>query len=319
MTAGASTGLRADLLPGWADYATAVGLTLHGVGLERRARCGIHGGARDSLAVNVETGAWLCHACGASGGDVLDYHRASTGAGFVEAAQSLGAWCEPGAAAPRPLQPRATRPMVDRRHECLSAAGRALWAECAPLAGTALAYLRSRRCVIPPADGDLRWHPALEHPSGHVGPALVAQVTDALDCRHALTLHRTWICADGRKAEVTPPRMLLRAHRKNGGCVRLWGDDFVIYGLGIAEGIESALSLAHAFQPVWAAIDAGNLGALPVIAGLESLVVGVDADPSGRTAAQACAQRWTAAGCEVFLVEPEHGDLNDLVTAEPAR
>jgi phage/plasmid primase-like uncharacterized protein len=306
------TRLRPELIPDWLEYAARTGLNLHGNGRERRTACGIHGGERDSFAVNVETGAWTCHACGAAGRDPLDYHRAVTGTSFAEAAQDLGAWCEAGAAPALPPRARPAPPARPRQRETLSDYGRELWACCEPVSGPARAYLERRNCAIPPADGDLRWHPALKHPSGHVGPALVALVTDARDAGRALTLHRTWLCADGTKAAVDPPRMLLVGHRKAGGVVRLWPDEAVTQGLGIAEGIETALSLAHAYRPVWAAIDAGNLGTLPVLAGIEALVIGVDADPAGRAAARACSDRWAEDGRQVFLVEPSAGDLNDL-------
>lgn len=183
-----------------------------------------------------------------------------------------------------------------------------------PPAGPALAYLQARGCVIPPADGDLRWHPALRHQCGYTGPALVALVTDALT-REPLTLHRTWVRADGTKApEADPPRVLLAGHRKAGGVVRLWPDEAVTTGLAVAEGIETCLSLAHAYRPVWACIDAGNLAALPVLDGIECLVIGADHDAAGIKAAQAGAERWDAAGVDVAVVMPTRpkADINDL-------
>jgi hypothetical protein len=82
--------------------------------------------------------------------------------------------------------------------------------------------------------------------------------------------------------------------------------------LGIAEGIESALSLAHASLPVWAAIDAGNMAHLPPLPGINELLVAVDRDIAGETAAQRLARRWCSAGCAVRLVLPKAGDLNDV-------
>lgn len=203
------------------------------------------------------------------------------------------------------------------RHEVLSEFGETLWGSCRPLAGEAVAYLEARTCVIPPADGDLRWHPALKHPpSGVVGPALVALVTDAITGQ-PLTLHRTWVCADGSKARLDPPRMLLGGHRKAGGVIRLWSDETVTTGLGIAEGIETALSLAHAYQPVWACIDAGNLAAFPLLPGVESLLVAADHDEAGKRAADQCARRWEEAGCDasIAMAAGTGADLNDLARA----
>jgi hypothetical protein len=203
------------------------------------------------------------------------------------------------------------------RYEVLSDFGRALWRECQPIGGPARSYLEARCCVIPPADGDLRFHPALKHPpSGIEGPALVALVTDAVT-GVPLTLHRTWIRADGAKADLDPPRMLLGGHRKAGGVVRLWPDEAVTHGLGVAEGIETALSLAHGYQPVWALIDAGNLAAMPVLAGIESLLIAADHDEAGIAAARGCAATWAARGREVGVVMPgqRKTDLNDLARA----
>jgi len=210
--------------------------------------------------------------------------------------------------------PRAVTPS---RHETLSEFSHALWQACRPLAGDPADYLQARGCVLPPADGDLRWHPALKHPpTGTVGPALVALVTDAVT-REPLTLHRTWVHSDGTKAPVTPARMLLGGHRKSGGVIRLWPDEAVTTGLAIAEGIETSLSLAHGFTPVWACIDAGNMTEFPVLAGIETLLIGADNDPAGSRAADACARRWTLAGRGVHVVMPDtrNTDLNDVLRA----
>lgn len=205
------------------------------------------------------------------------------------------------------------RPAVSARHETLSDYGRELWGACRPPHGPALAYLNARRCAVPPEDGDLRCHPALKHPSGYSGPALVALVTDTMT-REPISLHRTWVNADGTKADVDPPRLLLGGHRKQGGTIRVWPDESVTYGLGIAEGIETALTLAHARAPVWSLIDAGNLADFPILAGIECLTIAADHDDAGIRAATACADRWALAGCDVRVVIPPRAksDLNDV-------
>lgn len=208
----------------------------------------------------------------------------------------------------RPI--KAAPPTV--QHETLSEYGGALWKECKPLTGVALAYIEARHCRIPPADGDLRFHVSLKHPTGHVGPALVALITDAIT-GEPLSLHRTWIRPDGRKADVDPPRLLLGGHRKQGGVIRLWPDEAVTVGIGIAEGIETALSLAWAYVPVWACIDAGNLKMFPRLPGTESLVIGADNDLAGQNAADECAQRWADAGREAFITTQKQNDLNDAI------
>ena len=205
------------------------------------------------------------------------------------------------------------RPLAPSKRQTLSQYGFELFGACMGLRGTiGESYLLARGCALPPADADLRFHPALPHPSGHVGPGLVGLVTHA-QTRVPMTLHRTWVRADGMKADCDPPRMLLGGHAKKYGVIRLWPDECVTYGLGIAEGVETALSLALAYQPVWACIDAGNLAALPVLAVIETLIIGADHDDAGIKAAKACADRWTAAGVDVRIIAPatERQDWND--------
>lgn len=182
----------------------------------------------------------------------------------------------------------------------------AYWQSLGPVREVGRAYLEARRCIVPPADGDLRFDPAARHPGGYTGPCLVALVTDALS-GVATSLHRTWVSPDGTKADIDRPRMLLGGHRKAGGVIRLWPDESVTAGLGIAEGVETALSLAHAYQPVWACIDAGNLQRFPVLPGVESLTIAVDNDPDGIASANECAERWAQEDRDVALVEVRHG------------
>lgn len=79
-------------LPDPLAYFEAEGLRLFGRGTWRTTRCVFHDDERPSLSVNVQTGGYKCHACGAHGGDVLDFHRARHGLGFKDAARILGAW-----------------------------------------------------------------------------------------------------------------------------------------------------------------------------------------------------------------------------------
>ncbi len=310
---------RKDQLPDAHSYIESQGLRAVGRGAWVTTECRLHGGS-DSMRWNTATGGWVCMACGEHGGDVLAYHMKAHGLPFAEAANELGAWEADGRGSSTPLRrPKpeltvAPPPVEEAQHQVLAQYGKELLASCRPLAGTVgEQYLLARRCTLPPSDSHLRFHPRLKHhPSGYEGPALVALVTDAVT-REMRTLHRTWIRADGTKADVKPARMLLGGHTKQGGVVRLWPDEFVTTGLGIAEGIETALSMAHAYTPVWACLDAGNLALLPVLQGVETLLIGADNDPAGRRAAQECAGRWHAAGVEVLITKQEQNDLNDVL------
>lgn len=212
-----------------------------------------------------------------------------------------------------PPRPRLAPPRPAERARGLSDSARALWAATEPISGPGADYLLARACWLPPDDGDLRYVPALKHPSGYIGPALVALITDT-ETGAPLSLHRTWIKPDGSKAAVTPPRLLLKGHPIAGGVIRLWPDEDVTTGLGIAEGIETALSLAHGFTPVWACIDAGHLAKFPVLNGIEDLIIAADNDDAGRKAADECARRWSPhAAVRVISADADGCDLNDEV------
>lgn len=104
--------IERDRLPEPAVYFESQGLRLSGPRSAkwRTTECRFHGGS-DSMRVNVHTGAWVCMACGAKGGDVLSFEMQSTGAEFVEACKALGAWTDDGQPhapqKPAPLPPRA--------------------------------------------------------------------------------------------------------------------------------------------------------------------------------------------------------------------
>jgi hypothetical protein len=99
-----------DKLPDPIAYFENAGLVLKGPGKWKTTRCEFHDGS-DSMRVNTATGAWVCMACGAKGGDVLAYEMQSTGTEFIQAAKALGAWVDDGKpptqTKPTALSPRA--------------------------------------------------------------------------------------------------------------------------------------------------------------------------------------------------------------------
>ena len=98
-----------DNLPEPVSYFENHGLVLKGPGKWKTTSCTFHGGS-DSMRVNTGSGAWVCMSCGAKGGDVLAYEMQFTGAEFIEACKSVGAWVDDGRAPvqhkPSPLTPR---------------------------------------------------------------------------------------------------------------------------------------------------------------------------------------------------------------------
>ena len=98
-----------NALPEAVGYYESEGLKLSPRGKWRTTSCTFHGGS-DSLRINTATGAWVCMACDAKGGDVLAYHMQAHGLEFVDACKALGAWVDDGKPVhqhkPSPLSPR---------------------------------------------------------------------------------------------------------------------------------------------------------------------------------------------------------------------
>lgn len=178
----------------------------------------------------------------------------------------------------------------------------ALWEEAGPVNGTAgAAYLERRGITLDPAHfPDLRYHARLKLDGQTVG-GLVALMRDT--CTNApCGVHRTFLDRDGRKLDR---RMLGRAA---GAVVKLSADGTVTQGLGVAEGVETALHVLQAgWSPVWPCLSAGNLRDFPVMAGIEALTVFADHDESGtgEQAARQCCARWIAAGREAMAIMPD--------------
>ena len=80
-------------LPDTIGFFDLEGVQLNGPGRWKTGPCHFHDGS-DSLRVNVDSGGWVCMACGTKGGDVLAYTMQRHGLGFVEAARALGAYID---------------------------------------------------------------------------------------------------------------------------------------------------------------------------------------------------------------------------------
>lgn len=98
-----------ERMPDPQSYFEGEGLRLKGPGKWKTTACTFHGGS-DSMRINIGTGAWVCMACGASGGDVLAHHMQAHGLEFIQAAKALGCWTDDG----RPQRPQKPAPLPPR-------------------------------------------------------------------------------------------------------------------------------------------------------------------------------------------------------------
>ncbi len=107
----------------------------------------------------------------------------------------------------------------------------------------------------------------------------------------SVTINRTFITPQGRKADMAEPRAAMPGQIPEGSAIRL-----AMHGerLGIAEGIETALAATRRFNvPVWAAINATMLEKWEPPDGVKEVWIFGDNDPTftGAAASYALAKR----------------------------
>ena len=255
------------------------------------------------------SGSWVCNRCVERPGTGLDLVMAFTGLAFPEAASRV----DEIVGNVTPDTPTGRREISDDERRAIL---RALWSEAKPLADDpASRYLAGRGLAV--ETSEMRFAPAARDGDGGVRPCMVARVLTA-DGTRVATLHRTFLKPDGSgKAEMASPRKLMPGSLPEGAAVRLGP---VKECLGIAEGIETALSASQLFEiPVWSAIDGGNLAKWSPPEGVSEVCIFADNDPgfAGQAAAFALAKRLSGK-VEVNVKVPERvgTDWNDVLLAQ---
>jgi DNA polymerase I-like protein with 3'-5' exonuclease and polymerase domains len=191
-----------------------------------------------------------------------------------------------------------------------------LWQAAVSIRGTlAERYLIETRkldlAVLPDIDQALRFHPHCPF-DGNRYPCVIALFRD-VETDEIAGIHRIALTASAEKIG----RMMLGSWpRPRAIKLRSGGDR-----LGAAEGIESAIAgamqLAGKFSALWAIGSAAAIGKLPLITGVNELIVLVDREASntGLNNARACAERWRLANRKAVLAIPHQAtaDFNDLI------
>jgi putative DNA primase/helicase len=180
-------------------------------------------------------------------------------------------------------------------------------------------YLGSRGLWPLPEQCGLRAHSSLDYwegPRTRAGryAALIAPVCDVAG--ELVTVHVTYLIF-GRKLSTHEPRKILSPLAGREGCavrlVPVTGD-----ALGIAEGIESALS-AHRMHdvPAWAALNAALLAKFEPPPGVRRLVVYADRDVAGLEAAGRLLERLQGRiAVELRTAPSPHNDWNDVLQSQ---
>lgn len=184
-----------------------------------------------------------------------------------------------------------------------------VWAQCVPLVpgDPVTLYLKHRGfgSVWPLLDV-LRLHRALPywHDGDKLGtfPAMVVPMVAPYG--RTVALHRTYLHAEGRKADVPSVRKVTgTAGALAGACIPLFKPERGC--IGIAEGIETALAAWCASGlPTVAAYSADNLAAWHWPTGVRRLVIFADHDKAGREAADTLRVRALSVGLAVSVMTP---------------
>lgn len=255
-------------------------------------------------------GTWICSACGKAG-DGIKLLMELYGWSFGEMARQVEGVIETA-----PTQP-AKSEMSDReRRERLNR----LWRETKRVErGDPVARWLARRGLgdlqVP---GYLRTAPRCHYEGDSYHPAMVAMLLGPDG--EPVTLHRTYLTEDGRKADVEAQRRLMpgAGSLPEGSAVPLAPCRGV---LGIAEGIETALSATKLFDvPCWAAISDGRLASWKPPEGVTEVWVFGDCDDSfaGQAAAYKLAKQLKSKRYDVQVKIPEAigTDWNDVLLSE---
>lgn len=265
-------------------------------------------------------GSFICRSCGA--GDGMEFAMKFTGQSFAEVAARVDSIIgneKIGTDKPKPEMSD-----EDRRAAVLRVAKSAQAIQPGDLVDT---YLRSRGLGDDHYPSALRFAPRLSDGEGGVRPCMVASVREPGG--RAVTLHRTFLRPDGKaKAEMgEKARKLMPGGLPDGGAIRL--GEFIGGPLGIAEGIETAMSAAMLYElPVWAVLNAGNMEKFMPPEGCDQFVIFGDHDRNhrGQAAAEICAHRVSMKLPDLAVVvriPPNVGDdWNDVLmqsrVSEPA-
>lgn len=269
--------------------------TLTLLGIDPRSLTGKHAacplcGGKDRFRFDDKDakGTWICSKCGAGTGFKLIMKL--KGIEYGDALKMVKSTS--GNAVAAEVKPPLT---VERQKDLL----RQLWRQSSPVESGDITdrYLTSRGIGIRSAA--LRTTPEM----------MLALVSDGSG--KPATLHRTYLPGKNRK--------LMPGALPDNVAIRLMPFTDT---LGIAEGIETALSAAQLFQvPVWSSICAGMMEKWHPPQGVKKVVIFGDNDESftGQKAAYSLAFRLKTAGLQVDVKIPAvTGDWNDVLRKHSA-
>jgi hypothetical protein len=163
---------------------------------------------------------------------------------------------------------------------------------------------------------ELRYHPRTPHgpkPFTRFRPALIAAIRDG---RRLVAVNRSFLDPRLPRLALLPdPRCGLG--RFGAGCVRLGG---VAFRLGLAEGIETALSASLLFGvPCWATLGTERFRLVELPPEVRELLLFLDKDEGGRRAEALARETFGHLSIEAHYPRREGWDWNDVLRATERR
>ena len=200
-------------------------------------------------------------------------------------------------------------------HRDLAEYARTLWHEASPIEGTiAERYLREHRGISIALPPTLRFHHRVKVPRERLWfPALIAAVSG--EAQRVIAVQVTWLnpgTAD--KASTYPPRRTFG--KLADAAVRLGPAG---HELGIAEGVETALSARELFDvPCWSVCGAERFAKVEIPHTVKRLHIFADGDWTGDEKAHAAARRLAGRFTVRVHVPSIEGDYNDVLRRRAA-
>ena len=189
-------------------------------------------------------GGYICSGCGA--GDGFNLVQKVTGKSFSQIALEIDAII--GRKGIGPLNGPTAQEELEAQQR-LNRRRKWLGASYPMENGPVWRYIWSRTGAYRPTD-NLREHFAIRA-DGVLHPAMLARIVTHDD--KAVNIHITLLDMEGRKAKVSPDKRVMAGRLPDGCAIRL-GEAAPV--MGVAEGIETAISASIMFQmPVWACIN----------------------------------------------------------------
>jgi putative DNA primase/helicase len=284
----------------WHGILTELGVSPKLLG-NRHGPCPLCGGSdRFRFDDKEGRGTWICNHCGA--GDGAELVKRVKGVEFKEAAKMVEGIVGyvPKLAPPKPT-PAATREDLNR-----------MWRRAEPIEqGSAVAKYLLDRCSIRES------YPVELRELANGIPEMIAMVSDGAG--NPVTLHRTFLTWEGTKANNVgrSARKLMPGPLPESVAIRLSlpEDEEVPTVLGVAEGIETALSVRQMFRvQCWSLINSVMMAKWNPPEGVEKVIICGDNDKNfaGQAAAYKLANRLADKVAVLVWIPDQVGDWNDV-------